>query len=916
MRNSPSPSAAENARSFMANKGSPAPANSPKSSPIIGDVSRRSLSKAKLWETDTYQESSGTRITKDLISRKAVSNSPFLQQQLRVDTIVSVVPISGSKDQHDNSPSIGRHEEIRGTESDPEEDPASSHPRSVLSSPEKDYLPLRRRRTVTFNDSPEVRHMSAASFETVSSPTSISEDEYEEDHGNEMFEDDLETEHPQDWATTTPTRRSLVSLDDPFDTYNTARSPLAITHGRPLPRIPLPQLHIEETKLKIANEGTKQLAYTGLGIYMPDGTEALATAVSSDLNTGTTFTDCSVDFDIGETPDLIEDRESSAEPEEAQLSSSSQWPLTDSEDVSLDQAITAVRSESPMARTSLNEPAISREIIREKIAQRKAAALANSVSKEEPSNQLISTEDLAPALPHLPGLPYSIAGDVSLTDERISSIEKPGSHESSQTEISQTDPVASADVPMFRTTAIAIGDGQSPVIVPRVLEKISYDGDDYEDDYGDEQISEIAQIHSQNSSSFDAVKESTMNESQRPGIPQVWQMAESLSSSRYGTPDNTEDSIKSAQENEDVLKDLPEIPDVPNQEAFARNRGALDMKHMSLSLSDIGDDSLGLEGWMTPSPPQTPTTPRTIDQRYASLSSPFRTPPAHRLSSSFDNRQSNPESPAGVPISLATVTSRETGGRLLKTRPSNVPGNASELAKRRRKISNELYPEESVEDELDRDDQSNIGAAFSQPPTNEDTVHHIDRNNDEVRSIAPSLNMSTPVLESTLPTGFDAGFDDISRAFDRVIESQKRGYVMRQQSQVVHAKADDDEEDASIRGHTRQSSSVYTTASTFSHRRAKTSENVITPPREGSKSSQHKKASSTTNITSHVRCKSGKVDGGKLFVKIVGVRNVVLPIPLDEESQFCCMLDNGKHCVTTPWHTLGATAKIGQEFEL
>lgn len=73
---------------------------------------------------------------------------------------------------------------------------------------------------------------------------------------------------------------------------------------------------------------------------------------------------------------------------------------------------------------------------------------------------------------------------------------------------------------------------------------------------------------------------------------------------------------------------------------------------------------------------------------------------------------------------------------------------------------------------------------------------------------------------------------------------------------------------------------------------------------------------------------------GRLFVKVVRVKDLDLPLPkgsfsgfcyqkvfeltlfIGERSYFALTLDNGMHCVTTAWLELGRTAPIGQEFEL
>ncbi|KZT19830.1 hypothetical protein NEOLEDRAFT_1183069 [Neolentinus lepideus HHB14362 ss-1] len=60
--------------------------------------------------------------------------------------------------------------------------------------------------------------------------------------------------------------------------------------------------------------------------------------------------------------------------------------------------------------------------------------------------------------------------------------------------------------------------------------------------------------------------------------------------------------------------------------------------------------------------------------------------------------------------------------------------------------------------------------------------------------------------------------------------------------------------------------------------------------------------------------KSGKMFG-KLFVKVLGVRNLKVPIPR-EPTVMTCTLNNGIHFVTTPEVILSPSSVIGQEFEL
>ena len=58
------------------------------------------------------------------------------------------------------------------------------------------------------------------------------------------------------------------------------------------------------------------------------------------------------------------------------------------------------------------------------------------------------------------------------------------------------------------------------------------------------------------------------------------------------------------------------------------------------------------------------------------------------------------------------------------------------------------------------------------------------------------------------------------------------------------------------------------------------------------------------------------IERGRLFVKVVGVKDLELPLPQHEQTWFQLTLDNGLHCVTTSQIELGHSALIGQEFEL
>jgi hypothetical protein len=72
--------------------------------------------------------------------------------------------------------------------------------------------------------------------------------------------------------------------------------------------------------------------------------------------------------------------------------------------------------------------------------------------------------------------------------------------------------------------------------------------------------------------------------------------------------------------------------------------------------------------------------------------------------------------------------------------------------------------------------------------------------------------------------------------------------------------------------------------------------------------------------------KNASGEYGRLFIKVVKLKEVELPLPkgistqfiidIDDPMYFSCTLDNGLHCVTTPFKLLQTESKIDQEFEL
>ena len=222
-------------------------------------------------------------------------------------------------------------------------------------------------------------------------------------------------------------------------------------------------------------------------------------------------------------------------------------------------------------------------------------------------------------------------------------------------------------------------------------------------------------------------------------------------------------------------------------------------------------------------------------------------------------------------------------------------------------------------------------------------------------------------LELMPPFSFypELTIEEVSYEFDddaNAVRRPQKGYLMRQNTKMVVASSTSSESAQDYA--TAQGPSGRGTRSAGNSPRKPSQQTWTTEPWNGkvrrksirlSAGSPQKKLSSngpapplpgqSSNVTSgldsvtedHALPKFDEPeDGGergRLFVKVVGVKELDLPLPrgtriastfrdspanstLGERSYFALTLDNGLHCVTTAWLELGKYAPIGQEFEL
>jgi hypothetical protein len=348
-----------------------------------------------------------------------------------------------------------------------------------------------------------------------------------------------------------------------------------------------------------------------------------------------------------------------------------------------------------------------------------------------------------------------------------------------------------------------------------------------------------------------------------------------------------------------------------------------------------------------------PATPETNEEVDAESDEPG-TPDSvirHPIAISPPPQDSSPE----VPQREATIR----GGKL-KTRPSLIPDEI-DLAVARRQVSGEHAPpvpvrspkRQSLTFELghvdDEDSQMSISNKENRMldlnlgEDSHDLSFGLDK---EFNHIIEAQKVDTlfPLPSfARFPTGTAARQEAAAQMSgedfvynynpaDRDIPEQK-GYLMRENTKVVVASSRQFSDEKPAEAATAATSPRKTSAErkpawtkepwngkprrksirTTSGRRVPTATGPV-PPMPGQESA-------VTNGLDSVAEQGDEEfeDGeerGRVFVKVVGVKDLDLPLPKNERTHFQLTLDNGLHCVTTSWLELSQSAPIGQEFEL
>ncbi|KAK4043994.1 cell division protein anillin-domain-containing protein [Parachaetomium inaequale] len=302
-------------------------------------------------------------------------------------------------------------------------------------------------------------------------------------------------------------------------------------------------------------------------------------------------------------------------------------------------------------------------------------------------------------------------------------------------------------------------------------------------------------------------------------------------------------------------------------------------------------------------------------------------------------------SPA-IPEQLATIKS--ASGSKLKTRPSATPSDLAAMREARRQVSREVPPiPERHRNRISRDMEAELsevtGDFLERHPSFKkrsltldlDLGLSLDQDFDrviEAQKVAfyqvPSVQPSTTAgsffqaeQKSELPHTATTG-----NLSTNISQPKQRGYLMRQNTKMVTASDKDTDDVRACRSAgnspvkaTRPQSWTVEPWSGGQRKRSIRKRHPGTgpvPPLPGQESNATALGHVNEEDMAVEMATEESGERGRLFVKVMGVKDLDLPIPKNERTWFSLTLDNGVHCVTTAWLELARNAPIGQEFEL
>ncbi|KAI1195942.1 DUF1709-domain-containing protein [Nemania serpens] len=370
-------------------------------------------------------------------------------------------------------------------------------------------------------------------------------------------------------------------------------------------------------------------------------------------------------------------------------------------------------------------------------------------------------------------------------------------------------------------------------------------------------------------------------------------------------------------------------------------------------------------GWGEPEEEEEPGTPESVIHHPVSDEESEFEEEEEEAEQEAEQEEEEPliESPV-VPERIATI---KASSSKLKTRPSATPSDIEAMREARRQVSQEVQPFVPPIPERHR---NRISRDF-------DVEQHNDATGDDFLERHPSFKNRSLTLDLDLGLSLDRDFDRViegqkvqfqqaalSREFEAASTSRtgqasssnqannalnpttnttssqmassantaspkQRGYLMRQNTKLVTA-SDKDNEDFRTGTRSAGNSPVKPqlqrpqswTVEPWNgkqknslRKRHGPSLSGPVPPLPGQETNAVAMNSVPEEETSELATDDCG-ERGRLFVKVMGVKDLDLPLPRNERTWFSLTLDNGVHCVTTAWLELARNAPIGQEFEL
>ncbi|KAJ4268596.1 Bud site selection protein bud4 [Fusarium torreyae] len=320
-----------------------------------------------------------------------------------------------------------------------------------------------------------------------------------------------------------------------------------------------------------------------------------------------------------------------------------------------------------------------------------------------------------------------------------------------------------------------------------------------------------------------------------------------------------------------------------------------------------------------------------------------------------------PEQPA-IPERSATI---KAPGSKLKTRLSNTPSDISAMREARRQVSMEVPDVPPIPDKhskrLSKDNNGllatgdefiNRHPSFKNRSLTLDLDLGLSLDQDFERVIeAQKVAFDDPVLTQLPTQNIPSGQVSTTKTQQQNAEDlnanitsrRQRGYLMRQNTKVVTASDKDTPEDRVARSvgnspvkEDRPMSCIVEPWNSKPRQRSVRKRvggsTGPVPPMPGQESNATAVSHAVDEDLTLEMATPESGERGRLFVKVMGVKDLDLPLPrsesqlstigekyltaADERTWFSLTLDNGVHCVTTAWLELARNAPIGQEFEL